>query len=60
MLTQEFRDAYAYFVAKSPDSSTGILIAQYVAALEANAWKRNAAATQILTDAGLEYFMAGA
>ena len=60
VLTQEFRDAYAYFVAKSPDSSTGILIAQYVAALEANAWKRNAAATQILTDAGLEYFMAGA
>jgi hypothetical protein len=56
VLTQEFRDAYAYFIAKSPDSSTGVLIADYVAALEANAWKRNAAATAILTAAGLEYF----
>lgn len=56
VLTQEFRDAYAYYVAKSPDSSTGILIADYVAALEANAWKRNAAATAILTAADLEYY----
>jgi hypothetical protein len=56
VLTQEFRDAYAYYVAKSPDSATGLLIADYVAALEADGWKRNAAATAILTAAGLEYF----
>jgi hypothetical protein len=55
VMTQDFRDAYAYFLAKYPDSDSAQLVSDYVAALESHGWKRNADATAILTAADLQY-----
>jgi len=55
VLTQDFRDAFSYFLAKYPDSDSAKLVSDYAAALEAQGWKRNAEATQILADADMAY-----